>query len=741
MPNAPAFGQADLSNCERELIHLAGSIQPHGALLVIDPANFSILQASANCPALLGTGNKKLLGRSIAELDSGLAQAVQEAAPTLAPEELRPMNLQIAPNQGQSAGRKFDAVLHRGSAQELILELEALDSRPDPVETVSVEPEALVEIIAAAIQRIGAAGNEGLLFDIAVQVFRDLVGYDRVMAYKFDPDGHGKIIAEARHPRLDSLLGHRYPASDIPQRARDLYLRTRVRVLVDVHYTPVPIEPRLQPRSGQELDMSLCHLRSMSPLHIQYLKNMGVNATLVISLVREGRLWGLIACHHDTPRNLRYPVRAACELLAEVIAMRLAAIENYAHAQVDLLVRRLEQRLIEATSVEGDWRMALFRNPRTLLQPLDATGAALAYEGEILTGGEVPSSPELRALIDWIASCAKGSIFSCSSVARENAKLQSLTPTASGVLAISLSDSRPDYLLWFRKEQLQSVTWAGDPSKPVVRDDPLELSPRRSFAAWSEIVRGTAAPWTKKELLFARAIGSALIDIVAQVNAVRMLIAEHQIAKVRATIASSKEAVLVAGYGGPPSYANPQFCAMVGRDTETLRQSLREGIEGLAVIFGEAALAANKLRGLASQRESWRGKVEVLRLDGSRVPASVRAEAVPGSDGNLLGFLIVLVDRSEHQRAAAAMLNLERSISRTSTMPVVSGPEEPRELGPDPLIGSLLTNASMAAMDIADATSESAVAPILEELETSLQRATALYNRIRSLAAVSPSRQ
>ncbi len=741
MPNAPAFGQADLSNCERELIHLAGSIQPHGALLVIDPANFSILQASANSPALLGIGDKKLLGRSIAELDSGLAQAVEEAAATLAPEELRPMNLQIAPRQGQSAARIFDAVVHRGSAQELILELEALDQRPDPVETVSVEPEALVDVIAAAIQRIGAAGNEGLLFDIAVQVFRDLVGYDRVMAYKFDPDGHGKIIAEARHPRLDSLLGHRYPASDIPQRARELYLRTRVRVLVDVRYTPVPIEPRLQPRSGQELDMSLCHLRSMSPLHIQYLKNMGVTATLVVSLVREGRLWGLIACHHDTPRNLRYPVRAACEMLAEVIAMRLAAIENYAHAQVDLLVRRLEQRLIEATSVEGDWRMALFRNPRTLLQPLDASGAALVYEGEILTGGEVPSTPELRALVDWIASCAKGAIFSCSSVARENAKLQSLTPTASGVLAISLSDSRPDYLLWFRKEQLQSVTWAGDPSKPVVRDDPLELSPRRSFAAWSEIVRATAAPWTKKELLFARAIGSALIDIIAQVNAVRMLIAEHQIAKVRETIACSKEAVLVAGFGALPSYANQQFCAMVGRDTETLRQILRDGIEGLARIFGEAAVATTKLQRLASQRESWRGDVELLRPDGSPVPASVRAEAVPSSDGNLLGFLIVLVDRSEQRRAAAAMLNLERSLSQSSAIPVVSGPDEPRELGADPLIGSLLTNASMAAMDIADATSEPTVAPMLEELEASLRRATALYSRIRSLAALSPSRQ
>jgi chemotaxis family two-component system sensor kinase Cph1 len=252
------------------------------------------------------------------------------------------------------------------------------------------------------------------------------------------------------------------------------------------------------------LDMSMCYLRSMSPLHLQYLRNMGVTGTLVVSLVREGKLWGLIACHHYSPRNLRYALRAACDLLAEVVSTRIAAIENYAHAQVAMLVRRLEQRLIEATSTEGDWRLALFRNPRTLLQPLEATGAALFHDGEVLTCGEVPSTPELRAL------CTLGRRagwadprWPAHRSARPPGAGSASRPPPAACWRSSCPTTRPDYLMWFRKEQLLTVTWAGDPTKPMVDNDPLQLSPRRSFAAWSEIVRGTALPWTSAELAMA----------------------------------------------------------------------------------------------------------------------------------------------------------------------------------------------------------------------------------------------
>ena len=717
MLGSPAFGQADLTNCERELIHLAGSVQPHGVLLVLREPDFAVIQVSANCEHLFGRSATQLLQRPLAALGGDLSAAVESVTkePLVEPTRLRG-RVQIG-----TGVVDFEGSVHRIAGVGLVLELEPLatiDLQDTGIETVECDTDALLDRVNAAVERISAASNIGALSHAVVGAIRDLTGYDRVMVYRFDPDGHGKIIAEARHARLESLLGHQYPATDIPQRARELYIRNRVRVLVDVEYQAAPLEPPLLP-DGKQLDMSLSYLRSMSPLHIQYLKNMGVTATLVASLVREGRLWGLIACHHYAPRNLRYAVRAACELLAEVIATRIAAIENYAHAQVAILVRRLEQRLIEATSTDGDWRLALFRNPRVLLQPLDATGAALFHDGEITCAGDVPSTPELQAMLRWVDAQGSEALYATNAIGRLDRSLESLTPMASGVLAMRLSTSRPDFLMWFRKEQLQSVTWAGDPSKPVIGDDPMHLSPRRSFAAWSEIVRGTALPWSSAELVLARAIGTALIDIIVQVHAVRLLIAEHQVAQLRSTVLTSNEPVVIANPGGRLLFSNDAFYRLVGR-THVELQSL----QGLAGAFDDAHSVRELLARLLDEHTSWRGEL-MLRAGGTRlVPLQMRAEVVPGRDGTVLGYMLTLVDLTDRKRTAAARLQLERSLSNAL--------DATGERTPDKVIGAIMANASLAAMDIADAGVGPEMAPLLEEVEASARRAATLYTKIRA---------
>jgi two-component system, chemotaxis family, sensor kinase Cph1 len=710
--DSPAFGQADLSNCERELIHLAGSVQPHGALLVLREPELTVVQASANTAAVLGPNVAQLLERPLAELGGDIAgQVAALAAGALA----EPVALQcrVAPD---GRPRRLEGLLHRHPGGGLVLELEAIDPPTEGVPpAVHLAPEALSSLLAAGVQRFTAAASLGTLADSVVQVFRELTGHDRVMVYKFDPDGHGKIIAEARDPRLESLLGHHYPATDIPQRARALYLQNRVRVLVDVGYEPQPLQPALLPLTGQPLDMSLCGLRSMSPLHLQYLKNMGVTGTLVASLVHEGKLWGLVAAHHYSARHLRASVRAAAALLAEVVSTRIAAIENEAHVLVASMVRRLEQRLVEATATEGDWRLALFRNPRTLLQPLDATGAALFHDGEILSAGEVPSTPELRALRDWVDAQAADSPFACSSVGGAHTPLASLTATAAGVMAVKLSTTRPDYLMWFRKEQLHNVTWAGNPVKPMVDNDPLTLSPRRSFAAWSELVRGTAVPWSTAERLMARAVGTALVDIIVQVHAVRLLIAEQQLAQIRATVGSSREPVIVADPAGRVSFANGAFAALRGPAA-----TMPEAGSEVAPYFEDAGAVRRVLDGLALQ--PWRGEWALTCPGQPPLPVAVRAEAVPARDGTLLGFIVTLTDLSDRRRSAAARQHLETTLAATARGPRPA----------DAVIDAILSNASLAAMDIADGSSGGPpVAPLLQELEASAQRATALYAQIR----------
>ena len=718
---SPAFGEADLTNCERELIHLAGSVQPHGVLLALREPCLTIIQTSSNALVLLGVSPEALLNRPLDLLGSSLQECVAKVASSGDIADPVPVTCRVSV-LGKSVD--FEGTVHRIPGAVLLVEICPVDSAESQTSTVSFENAQLVEHLGLSVDRFSDASTIGTLADSVVKRFRDMLGYDRVMVYKFDPDGHGKIIAEARDPRLDTLLGHHYPSTDIPQRARELYIRNRLRVLVNVHYEAAALVPRQLPGSGEELDMSMCHLRSMSPLHLQYLKNMGVTATLVVSLIREGKLWGLIACHHYTPRNLSLAVRAAADLLAEVVSTRIAAIENYVHAQVAVQVRRLEQRLIEATSTEGDWRQALFRHPQTLLRPLDATGAALFYEDEILTSGEVPSTPELRALARWVHEQEGNSLYSCSSVERANPGMASLTPTASGVIAVKLSTSRADYLMWFRKEQLLSVTWAGDPSKPVVGNDPLQLSPRRSFAAWSEMVRGTALSWTSSDIALARAFGDSLIDIILQVNAVRLLIAEHQVKQTRATVANSHQSVIIADAHGRVIFANSAFTQLVRRP----RDNLESAVE-IAALFSEPEQVSVMLASLALERQAWRGQLE-LHLGGCELlPVSVRAEVVPARDGSLLGFFLIFEDITNFKRASEARLRLEQSLSMAGLGNEALG--RTKATG-DGLIAAVLANASLAAMDIAEGSAAPAVASLLGEIDSSTRRAAALYTRIRS---------
>lgn len=715
---SPLFGEADLTNCERELIHLAGSIQPHGVLLVVRASDLHIVQASESAGYWLGVAHPRILERSLDALGGNLARRVADLADSLRTDELTAFHCDAGHGD---YNRTFEGMAHRGLSDTIVVELEASTADVDAVD------EASQTLLASSVRRFSEALNLGALADAVVLSVRELTGYDRVMLYRFDDDGHGEIVAEARDERLESLLGQRYPATDIPQRARSLYLRNRVRVLVDAAYLPSPVLPRVSPLSGEELDMSMCHLRSMSPLHIQYLQNMGVTATLVVSLVREGRLWGLIACHHYSPRQIHYARRAAVDLLAEVVATRIAAIENYVRTQVDVLVRSLELRLIEATSTEGDWRLALVRNPRTLLQPLDATGAALFHEGELLTVGEVPSTAELRAVAKWVAGEIDQSLFSCVSVERSHPPLASLTPVACGVLAIELSSSGQDFLMWFRREQSATITWAGDPAKPFVNNDPLTLSPRRSFEKWSEIVRGTAVQWSKADIALARAIGTTLRDVILQTQAVRLLIAQHQLDRFRGAVETSQEPVLVADAQGYVLFPSAAFYGLFRSPPPPVHV-----LDDLAHLFVVPAQVRDVLHTLRSEHDSWRGEWSLRAGGGQTVALGVRADAIPGPGGSVLGYIIIFTDLTDTKRTEAARRHLEQSLSEAGRAGIGRDPAMPPKREPDEVIGAILANASVAAMELTDTAAAVPVATLIEELEASATRAAAIYGKLKA---------
>lgn len=685
-------------------------------MLVLSEPLLTIAQLSANAGTVLGHEATALIGEPLGVLGEEFATAVRDLAADGHLADPQPLRVRLTLPQGAHAAT---AMVHRPPAGGLVVELEDIQKGSDRRRTPH-----LADRLTRTVTQLSTAHSISALADLVVREMRELIGYDRVMVYRFDEDGHGAIIAEAKEAALESFLFRHYPATDIPQRARELYLRNKVRLLVDVQYTPVPLEPRISPITGEDLDLSMAGLRSISPMHIQYLRNMGVGATLVASLVHEGRLWGLIACHHNGPRYLPYEMRAACELISEVVSTRISALEHFAEAQAEVLVRRLEHRLIEATATDGDWRRALFDAPRQLLQPVGATGAALLFDGEVQTTGEVPSTPDLRALFTFLDAQHRDALFSCSSIAKLQPSLASLTPVAAGVLAVRLGHADGEYLVWFRKEQLQDVTWGGDPSKPVLFDASMELSPRRSFAAWHELVRNTSIPWTAREGAIAKAIGHSLADIILQIRSVRVLIAEAQLDRMRSAVLNAPDPVIIADESGRILLANDALGKLLQGPFRTL-----DTVTDLAARFDSPTKVTELFERLKLERRPWRGELRLARPSGGPgIPVALRADPIPQLNGGLFGFIVILNDLTARHAADLARERLQRAVYAAQRPSTKAELEAQGPLSPEvqALVAAVWANAGVAVSEIADSADTIAIAPLLHEVEEATRHAARL---------------
>ncbi len=717
MPERPAFGQADLTNCEREPIHLAGSIQPNGALLVAREPDLLIVQASANAACFLGLSEAPL-GRPLTALGGDLVERIA----AMLDDDLHTIPAAIRCATGAD-GRTFDVLLHRPPCGGLIVEFEPVGA---PVDLTRHVERALHVVLGAHALRT--------LCDETARIFRELTGFDRVMVYRFDDAGHGEVFSEQRRATLEAFLGNRYPATDIPRIARRLYIRNRVRVLSDVEFTPVPLLPPRLP-GGEDLDMSLCILRSSSPIHVQYLKNMGVRATLVVSLVIGDRLWGLIACHHYEPRFVHFEERAVCELLSEAIATRIAALESFARGQAELSVRRLEQRMIEAIAREGDWRAALFDRSQALLQPLGATGAALLFDGQILTTGDVPGSTDLRAIGIWLdGQRGEGALLvSTASLGLDVPAFEPLTAVSSGLVAVAVSETHGEYLMWFRPERIQTVTWGGDPFKAVVvGNDPSQLSPRRSFAQWHQLVEGTSDPWTAADLTAARLIGDTLSDVILQSRSVRMLIAHDQLEQVRRQVGSSGQPVIVADARGTILLANDAFVRLLPRPLRRPRH-----LDDLIPLFATQAEARDRLADLIQAHRTWRGEVQLGAAADAR-PMLVRADPIFSAPDHVLGFVLLFTDLAERKRAEATRRTFYEGILDGHRI-AAGRLDRGADMLVQNVLASVIENAQLAALEITDSTDLTSMAEILEGVRASVARAAEVFaHLVRHASAEDP---
>ncbi len=492
-----AEADLDLTACDREPIRIPGSIQPHGALLVARADDLVIEQHSLNAQDILGLDappHGRPLGALLPHGGKALAAEIAEWAASGEPAYLRSREL---------GGRRFDINAHH-SGDRLLVEFE---EAPDQ-ELASLE--RLYPRLRLFLDELQSLDTVPAVNAAAARMVRELTGFDRVLIYRFDDNWNGNVVAEDNNGRLPSYLDLRFPASDIPAQARDLYRLNRLRIIPDANYTPVPIVPA----RDTPLDLSLSVLRSVSPVHCQYMRNMGTPASMSVSLIIDGELWGLISCHNSSPRRVPAHVRAACELLAQMQAAQIAGLTRMEETRQRLRLKSIQTLLLASMAEEGGVLGGLAKRPIDLLDFANAHGAIIATGDGYEAIGVTPNEAQIESLLGWLEIRGSPDVFFTNEVGRVLRGIDGLAKTASGLLAISISRLYPSYVVWFRPEVVETVTWGGDPRKPAGGEPGRPLTPRTSFEQWREQVRGHALPWRPSEVEAARELRNAILGVV-----------------------------------------------------------------------------------------------------------------------------------------------------------------------------------------------------------------------------------
>ncbi|NJN62482.1 MAG: GAF domain-containing protein [Coleofasciculaceae cyanobacterium RL_1_1] len=515
----------DLTNCDREPIHRPGFIQPHGLLLVLSDPDLYIRQVSSNAQKIVAIAPQDLLGHPLSNFINADTIAAIHGCLDRSFEHINPLPLTFT--GGQDTSQPFNGIVHRAPSGEIVLELEP---------SFATEQHDFFQFhrqVKDTLLALQTTRNLDELCSLIVNNVQRLTGFDRVMVYQFNHQGDGHVIAETITPdlNLESFLGLRYPATDIPRQARYLYTQNWLRLIPDFGYQASELLSELPaggtatpeksanftnsaPRSP--LDMSRSVLRSVSPLHIEYMQNMGVTASMSISLLQNGKLWGLIACHHYSPKFVPYDQRTVCEFLGQLMSTEITNKEANDNLDYQLRLKDIQHQFIDRLAGATDFIAALVAEPDLLLTLTGAAGVILCDGDDRIAIGQTPDETTVTAILRWLPNQFERDIFVTQSLPSLLSDVIIDPQVASGLLAMAISTIQNRYVLWFRPEVLQTVTWAGKPEKNehIEADGTKTLRPRTSFAAWQETVQGTSIPWWPCEINGAIELRQAIIDIV-----------------------------------------------------------------------------------------------------------------------------------------------------------------------------------------------------------------------------------
>ena len=467
----------NLENCAREPIHIIGKIQEHGVLIACNRTTLEITQASRNTADLFGVSLKNLFGKPLSFLlGSEQVELIQASFDT---------GEQNTPQEVVVNGKKY-VLLSHFSNDSLVLDLEPIKEVQDPF--------FFQKELTAILNRLQKSKSlEELVNEVAV-LTRKMFGYDRVMVYKFDEDWNGEVIAECKEETMDSWLGLHYPATDIPEQSRSLFLKHRVRLITDVFYEPVPIEPQFSPLTGEALDISRSGLRAVSPIHIEYLKNMGVGASLSAAIVVKGKLWGLIACHHKSKKFLDLYQRESCRFLAQIFSTEITLHETNSLLSKSELTENIRRQLMAQMKYHEDILSALNKDTVKFTDLAECTGGAIYFVDRWELSGKTPTLKQLDHLLENFIKKQSKNLFLTRNLSALFPEAKAYCEVASGLLSLKISDDK--YILWFRPQVVQEINWGGNPNhKGHYNEKENRISPRKSFEKWTEKLSGFSQPW------------------------------------------------------------------------------------------------------------------------------------------------------------------------------------------------------------------------------------------------------
>lgn len=500
------YETVDLTNCDREPIHIPGSIQPHGFLLILQEPELKIIQVSENTEEFIGRHPEKLLNTYLEDLLKPKQLETIKKCLESDFENVNPLKLTFK-NKSKFVG--FDAIIHRYDGV-LFLEIEPAKSKKKP------DFFGFYNLVRGTIKKLQNTAKLSEMCNVIVEEVQKITGFDRVMVYKFDYTGSGRVIAEAKREDMTTFLGWHYPASDIPKQAKQLYTDNWLRLIPDANYQPVPLIPQLNPLTNNPTNLSLAVLRSVSPIHIQYMNNMGVSASMSISLIKNKKLWGLIACHHTSIKHISYEIRTACEFLGQVVSWELIAKEENEDLDYKIQLKEILARFIESIPQNNDLIDSLTQSEADLLALTSAQGVAICQNNQWISIGKTPEITDLQTLLEWIQTKIEGNLFHTDELSKEYPEAEKYQQIVSGLIALAISRVNRNYILWFRPEVIQTVNWGGNPNKPVEvkEDDVVHLSPRKSFGLWQETVKGKSLAWKPCEIEAVLELRSAIVGIV-----------------------------------------------------------------------------------------------------------------------------------------------------------------------------------------------------------------------------------